>query len=212
MASWRPWVIFAATMPLRVIKKLYYTAMSLHDLYLESVTRRFESLKTLAEQAMAQLAPTALLATPAAGSNSIATICRHITGNMLSRFTGFLHTDGEKEGRNRDEEFMVITEWNAAAEKKRWEEAWKVLLDTLRSLQPGDLEKIVTIRREPHSAVDAINRQLAHYASHVGQIIYIAKMLAGENWKTLSIPLQGSEAFNRNMTEKFDGDKQQHQK
>jgi len=134
-------------------------------------------------------------------SNSIAVIIRHLNGNMLSRWTNFLTEDGEKPGRNRDEEF---SEPGAGKDQLLaiWDNGWSCLLDTLRSLTEEDLLKTITIRHEPLLAIDAINRQLAHYPHHVGQIVYIGKMIRGAAWQSLSISKGASEAFNQFMQDK----------
>ncbi|HTI92986.1 MAG TPA: DUF1572 family protein [Puia sp.] len=134
-------------------------------------------------------------------SNSIAVIINHLSGNMLSRWTNFLTEDGEKPGRNRDEEF---SEPGAGKDQllAKWDNGWSCLLDTLRSLTEEDLLKTITIRHEPLLAVDAINRQLAHYPHHVGQIVYIGKMIRGAAWQSLSISKGASEAFNQFMQDK----------
>jgi hypothetical protein len=128
-------------------------------------------------------------------SNSIAIIVQHLWGNMLSRWTDFMTTDGEKEWRKRDEEFEEIVN-NKQELMKRWEEGWKCLFDALNSLEDGDLEKIIYIRNQGHSVMEAVNRQLAHYCYHVGQIVFIGKMLAGSEWKSLSIPKNQSKNYN----------------
>ncbi|WP_431215224.1 DUF1572 family protein [Puia sp. P3] len=134
-------------------------------------------------------------------SNSIAVIINHMAGNMTSRWTNFLTEDGEKPGRNRDQEF---TDPSLGKEDllALWEKGWTCLLDTLRSLREEDLMKTITIRHEPLMVVDAINRQLAHYPHHVGQIVYIGKMIRGEAWQSLSISRGASEAFNQFMQDK----------
>jgi uncharacterized damage-inducible protein DinB len=174
--------------------------MDVHQLYLESVLKRFSDYNRMAENAIAQLSPSECEIQPAPGSNSIAIICAHMAGNMLSRFTNFLTEDGEKPWRNRDNEFSPV---GCHPTGENWHRAWKTLFDTLQQLRPEDLGKTVTIRREPHSVPDAINRQLAHYAYHTGQIVFLAKMIKGEQWKSLSIPKNGSDSFNKKMTEKF---------
>jgi len=138
---------------------------------------------------------------PDPGSNSVYQIVRHVSGNMQSRWTDFLTTDGEKPWRNRDTEFEA---GNASKAEiiALWEKGWSCLLQTLDSLQETDLEKTVHIRTEPHTVIDAINRQLAHIPSHVGQIMYIAKMLLKDQWESLSIPKGRSEDFNRAMSGK----------
>lgn len=149
--------------------------------YLESIEKHFRSYKSLAEKAMEHLTETDLLWQPAPESNSIAIILNHLHGNMKSRFTNFLTEDGEKPWRQRDAEFSVPAGWHPAGAWKtiamaNWEEGWSCLLDTIRNLSPENLTNEVMIRQEPHFALDVLNRQLAHYASHIGQIIYLAKM------------------------------------
>lgn len=169
--------------------------INIMGIYLESVIKRFGSYKALAERTFEQLSEDDLYWQYNGASNSIAIIVKHMAGNMLSRWTDFLSTDGEKPWRNRDDEFE-------AGEKSRvqllayWEEGWQRMLDTLQSLKDEDLEKTIYIRGEAHTAMDAINRQLAHIPYHVGQIVYIGKMLAGDNWESLSIPKGQSAAFN----------------
>jgi len=135
---------------------------------------------------------------PMSPSNSIAVIIRHLHGNMISRWTNFLTEDGEKEGRNRDVEFSPPP---GGKEEliSLWDKGWNCLLDTLRSLKEADLLATITIRHEPLMAIDAINRQLAHYPYHVGQIVYIGKMIRGDAWHSLSIPRGASQQFNREM-------------
>lgn len=166
--------------------------------YLESVTKQFEYYKMLGEKTFSQLTDEQLFWQYNEECNSIATIVKHMWGNMLSRWTDFLTTDGEKEWRNRDAEFE-----NDISERtqvlKLWNEGWDVCLTTLRSLKPEDLERTIYIRNQGHTVMDAINRQLAHYPYHVGQIVHIGKMCA-EKWTSLSIPRGNSKQFN---AEKF---------
>jgi hypothetical protein len=166
--------------------------------YLSSVISQFEYYKSLGESTFEQLTEEQMYWQPNAESNSIATIVMHVKGNMLSRWTDFLSTDGEKEWRNRDIEFEnsslsmkeIIMQWNLA---------WNCLFDTLNSLSEDDFNKIVYIRNQPHSVIEAINRQLAHYPYHIGQIVFIGKMICNENWKPLSIPKGQSRQFNAKM-------------
>lgn len=162
--------------------------------YLDSAIKQFEYYKMLGEKTMAQIADDKLFWQYNEESNSIATIVKHLRGNMLSRWTDFLTTDGEKEWRNRDDEFEeeVLTR-KALAD--RWNEGWNVLLTTLNSLKEEDLDKIVYIRNQGHTVMEAINRQLAHYPYHIGQIVFIGKMCA-ENWNSLSIPKGNSNQYN----------------
>lgn len=171
--------------------------------YLNSVVKQFEYYKMLGDKTIAQLPGEKLTWQYNRESNSIATIVRHLHGNMLSRWTDFLSTDGEKEWRNRDAEFendMAGTEEVI----RLWEEGWKCFLDTLKSLKEEDLEKIIYIRNQGHTVMEAINRQLAHYPYHVGQIVFMGKMLLDEQWQSLSIPRGQSGSFN---AEKFSQEK-----
>ena len=178
--------------------------MSEHEAIQQSLLKQFSTYKNMAEKAMAQLSPEDFLREPAPGSNCIAVICRHMVGNMLSRFTNFSTEDGEKPWRNRDEEFEKPQEgWPSTAAGEQWDQAWETVYDAIRNIPPGGFAKTVTIRHEPHTAFDAIARQLSHYASHVGQIVYIAKMLKGDEWKTLSIAPNQSASFNQQMQQKF---------
>ncbi|MDB5135095.1 MAG: hypothetical protein JWP37_1698 [Mucilaginibacter sp.] len=167
--------------------------------YLQSVIKQFEYYKLLGEKAMDQLPEEKLFWQYNNESNSIAVIVKHLWGNMLSRWTDLLTTDGEKEWRNRDAEFE-----NDIQSKEdlllKWDEGWQCLLNALKELTEEDLEKIVYIRNQGHTVLEAINRQLAHYPYHIGQIIYIAKMVSDSNWKSLSIPKGNSNSFNE---EKF---------
>lgn len=134
-------------------------------------------------------------------SNSVAIIVKHMAGNMLSRWTDIFNTDGEKEWRNRDAEF--VNDINSRSElMELWAKGWNCVFDTLNSLQDPDLERTIYIRNEPHTVMEAINRQLTHYASHVGQIIYIGKMVSDANWESLSIPKNKSADFNNEMFSK----------
>ncbi|WP_256005669.1 DUF1572 domain-containing protein [Pedobacter deserti] len=162
--------------------------------YLESVLKQFLYYKMLGDRTFDQLTEEQLFMQHNPDSNSIATIVKHMAGNMLSRWTDFLTTDGEKPWRHRDAEFE--NDLGSKQEMlKLWEQGWIVLLDSLESLSDEDLSKIVYIRNERHTVMEAINRQLAHYPYHVGQIVFIGKMLAS-NWQSLSIPKGNSAAFN----------------
>ena len=174
---------------------------TLGQAYLESAIKRFMTYKVLGDMTFSQLEENDFHYKPNDQSNSIAVIINHMSGNMLSRWTNFLTEDGEKPGRNRDEEF---SEPGAGKDQllTLWEKGWACLLDTLRSLKEEDLLKTITIRHEPLLAVDAINRQLAHYPHHVGQIVYIGKMIRGATWQSLSISKGASEAFNQFMQDK----------
>lgn len=162
--------------------------------FLEQSIRIFQSQKDLADKAIAQLADEDLYVQPDPESNSIAIVMKHLAGNMLSRWTNFLTTDGEKDWRNRDSEF-VITDHDAAALKEYWENGWLCLFNALVPLTEGDLMETITIRNEEHTVIQAIIRQISHYGMHVGQIVYLAKHIKGKDWKTLSIPKGQSEQY-----------------
>lgn len=163
--------------------------------YLNSVVKQFKYYKMLGEKAMEQLQEEQLFWQHNEESNSIAILVNHIAGNMLSRFTEFLTADGEKSWRNRDAEFT--NPFNNKEElMNRWEEGWACLLKTLEHLTNEDLERVVYIRNDGHTVVEAINRQLAHYPYHIGQMVFIAKMLKNEDWQTLSIARNKSADYN----------------
>ena len=165
--------------------------------YIPMTVREFERLKNLADRAMAQLGADQLFTVPGEGDNSAAVIVKHMSGNMRSRWENFLTSDGEKPYRRRDAEFVVTAEDSREALMTRWEEAWTIMFSELKPLHSDDLARTVTIRGEPLSVLQAINRQLTHYAYHVGQIVFLAKHLVGPRWKSLSIPPGESEKFNR---------------
>ena len=156
----------------------------------------FHYYKSLGEKAMAQINEEALFWRPNLNSNSIAIIAQHLSGNMCSRFTDFLSSDGEKPWRNRDGEFEAFIATQIQLHEE-WERGWTCLFSALDALTDTDLNKQVFIRSQAHSVFEALQRQLAHYASHVGQIIYIAKSVADQDWQSLSIPRGQSEAFNQ---------------
>jgi hypothetical protein len=163
--------------------------------YIGSVKNQFKQCKMLAEKAIDQVPDEKLDWQYNPETNSIAVIVKHLAGNMRSRFTEFYTSDGEKKWRNRDSEFE-----NEKLSRERikalWDEGWDCLFQVLNELTPADLSKIIVIRNEEHTVVDAINRQLTHYASHIGQIIFIAKMVLDSQWKTLTIPRNKSREFN----------------
>jgi uncharacterized damage-inducible protein DinB len=177
---------------------------SLEQEFLTSAIKLFKYYKKLGEGAIAQLTDDEVLRQPNEASNSIALIVHHLSGNMLSRWTDLLTSDGEKPWRNREAEFSEAYP-DKAAMMQAWEAGWECLLTTLERLQPQDLQKIIYIRNEGQSVLEAIQRQLAHYPHHVGQIIYQAKVVKGLDFKSLSIPKGGSEVFNQ---EKFAQEKQ----
>lgn len=163
--------------------------------YLESVKKQFLYYKILGEKAMEQLEPEQLFVSVNEDTNSIAVIVKHLSGNMLSRWTDFLTTDGEKETRNRDGEFEndLLTKDQLL---KAWNTGWECFLRALDSLQPEHLSEIIYIRNEGHTVIEAINRQLAHYPYHVGQIVFYAKLLKNSEWDSLSIPKNKSNSYN----------------
>ncbi|KAB5487609.1 DUF1572 family protein [Flagellimonas hadalis] len=163
--------------------------------YLESIKKQFLYYKMLGEKAMEQLTEEQLFWQYNEESNSIAILTNHIAGNMLSRFTDFLTTDGEKDWRNRDSEF-TNSFLNKTEMMNYWNKGWECLLTTLEQLSEKDLEKIIYIRNDGHTVVEAINRQLAHYPYHIGQMVFIAKMLKNEAWNTLSIARNKSGNYN----------------
>ncbi|MEZ5014369.1 MAG: DUF1572 family protein [Chitinophagales bacterium] len=167
--------------------------------YLQSARKQFLYYKQLGEKTFAAVPDESLFWQYNAESNSIATIVKHMWGNMLSRWTNFLTEDGEKPWREREAEFdNDITTRSELLQK--WEAGWQCLFTSLDALKDADLERIILIRNEQHSVLDAINRQLAHYPYHVGQIVYLGKMICAEKWVSLSIPRGGTDRFNK---EKF---------
>ena len=165
-------------------------------LYLEDVVEQFRQLKTLADRALAQVRDEDLFAVLDRESNSLAILIQHMAGNMRSRWTDFLTSDGEKPNRDRDSEFVVAQGTTRADLTARWEEGWRCLFQTLTALSEEDLALTVLIRAEPHSVIKAINRQLTHYGYHVGQIVFLAKHFASDHWRTLSVPRGKSQDFN----------------
>jgi uncharacterized damage-inducible protein DinB len=163
--------------------------------YLKDSTDVFRYYKKLGERAMAQCPDDALFESLDAESNSIAIVVKHIAGNMRSRWTDFLTTDGEKPDRNRDTEFETPPRTRAEL-MELWERGWKHAFDALEPLSDQDLVRTITIRTEPHSVMQAINRQIAHYSYHVGQIVFVAKHFAGNKWQTLTVPKKKSAEFN----------------
>jgi hypothetical protein len=167
--------------------------------FLRSANRQFLYYKTLGEKAIDQLETEQLFVSLNDDTNSIATIVKHLHGNMLSRWTDFLTTDGEKDTRNRDGEFDASTALSNQTKEQilsLWNEGWSCLFNTLNSLKPEDLSKIIYIRNEGHTVLEAINRQLAHYPYHVGQMVFYAKILKKSEWTSLSIPKNKSNDYN----------------
>jgi len=163
--------------------------------YLESVKKQFLYYKTLGEKAFEQVEPDQLFVALNENTNSIAVIVRHLSGNMLSRWTDFLTTDGEKEWRNRDDEFEDSIQTKEAL-LAFWNKGWDCFLTTLDTLETNHLSQIIYIRNEGHTVIEAINRQLAHYPYHIGQIVFYAKLLKNSEWNSLSIPKNKSDSYN----------------
>jgi hypothetical protein len=163
--------------------------------YLDDALRQLRKLKTQADQALTQTTDEHLFARLDPEANSIAVIMKHMAGNMRSRWTDFLTTDGEKPDRERDSEFELNSADTRESVFARWEHGWATVLGSIAALTPADLGKTVRIRGESHTVIEAINRQTSHYAAHVGQIVLLAKHYAGADWKTLSIPRGKSKEF-----------------
>ena len=170
--------------------------MDIGATFLSAILNAFEANKRLADRAVAQVPDDKLHVALDANTNSIAVIMRHVAGNLASRWTDFLTTDGEKPWRHRDSEFVDAPDGRAEL-LEAWERGWACLLDTLRGLGPDDLDKTVTIRGEPHSVPLALERSLGHTCYHIGQIVQAARIHAGEKWTTLTIPRGASEQFNQ---------------
>ena len=170
----------------------------IEQIFLDSVIKRFKEYKTLGEKTFNQLREEEMHFQPNESSNSIAVIIQHMHGNMLSRWTNFLTEDGEKEWRRRDDEFEAHS-FSKQQLIDQWNEGWKVVLHALESLTTDDLSKTITIRSQPLNVVDAINRQLAHYSYHVGQIVYLGRWIRQDEWKSLSIPKNQSNTYNQQM-------------
>ncbi len=169
--------------------------------YLSSIKKQFAYYKLLGDRTFEQLSDEDLFKPLGEDVNSIAIIVNHLSGNMKSRFTDFLTSDGEKEWRNRDEEFLDLIK-NRKQLLKYWEDGWKIVFEAIDQIQ--DLNTIVYIRNQGHTVTEALNRQMAHYAYHVGQIVLVGKFYSGHNWKSLTIPKGDSKAFNK---AKFDKEK-----
>ena len=168
-------------------------------LYLKDVVIQFHNLKKLAEGALAQVRDEDLFATLDPESNSLAVLLQHMAGNLRSRWTDFLHSDGEKPDRDRDGEFEIAPGTTREELTERWEEGWRCLFQTLTALSEEDLSVTVLIRAEPHSVVKAIDRSMTHAAYHVGQIVFLAKHLASDHWKTLSVARGKTRDLNAEM-------------
>jgi len=165
--------------------------------YLEEARRQLRGHKRMGEGAMSQLRDEDFFVTLDPEANSVAILVKHLAGNMRSRFTDFLASDGEKTDRFRDREFELGPSTTRVEVMKWWEEGWACVFGAIESLKPEDVMRTVTIRGEPHTVLQAINRQIAHYAQHIGQIVFLAKHFLSTEWKTLSIPRGKSEEFNQ---------------
>ena len=179
--------------------------MNLAAHYLEEVLRQMKGHKRLADGALQQVTDEEFFRELDPESNSIAIVVKHMAGNMQSRFSNFLASDGEKPDRNRDQEFEIGTSAARKDSMQAWEQSWKTVFDSISALKPEDVEKTITIRSEPHTVLQAINRSVAHLAYHTGQIVYLAKYFRSESWKTLSVPRGKTEEFNAKMREKHGG-------
>jgi Protein of unknown function (DUF1572) len=167
--------------------------------YLDDLRREFRKLKSQAERALSQVSDADFFTNLDTEANSLAVLVKHVGGNLRSRWTDFLTTDGEKPDRRRDSEFVIDPGTTRADLLARWEEGWQRLLSTVDALTPADLSRTVTIRAEPHTVPQALHRSLTHSAYHTGQIVLLAKHWAGDSWQTLSVPRGKSEEFNRKM-------------
>ncbi len=171
--------------------------------YLTETTRQLQKLKALADRALEQATDQDYFVTLDPESNSIAVLLKHVAGNMRSRWIDFLTSDGEKPDRNRDREFALDDADTPEALREQWNQGWHCLFAALEPLSPQDLDRTIFIRGEPHSVTDAIGRQLTHYATHVGQIVFLVKHLRGPKWRTLSIPRGRSQEVLEAMREKW---------
>jgi hypothetical protein len=172
--------------------------------YLDEARRQLRGHKRMGEAAMTQLRDEDFFVTIDPESNSVAILVKHLAGNMRSRFSDFLTTDGEKPDRHRDQEFELNAATTRGEVMRWWEEGWVRVFAALDPLKPEDTMRAVTIRGEPHTVLQAINRQIAHYAQHIGQIVFLAKHLRSSEWKTLSIPRGKSEEFKASSPKKFE--------
>jgi hypothetical protein len=170
-------------------------ALDLAARYLDEARRQMRGHKRMGEGAMAQLRDEDFFVTLDPESNSVAILVKHLAGNMRSRFTDLLTSDGEKPDRFRDREFELTATTTRSDVMRWWDEGWACVLSAVEALNPEDVTRTVTIRNEPHTVLQAINRQIAHYAQHIGQIVFLAKHLRSTEWKTLSIPRGKSEEF-----------------
>ena len=178
--------------------------------YLDDSLSSFRAYKKLAEKALDQLSEAEFFITLDEEANSIAVVMKHLAGNMLSRWTDFLTSDGEKPDRNRDMEFVIEPQTRKEDVLAYWEKGWSAVFDALEPLRAEELEKKVMIRGQEHTVVQAINRQLMHYSYHIGQIVFLAKHFRSAEWKSLSIPRNRSAEFNTYLEKKIDAGEKQH--
>ncbi len=171
--------------------------------YLDEIFRGLRGHKRLADDAIGQLSDEQFFALLSPDSNSVAIIVKHVAGNLRSRFTNFLTTDGEKPDRNRDQEFEIAAGASRDQILRAWEQNWQLVFEAINSLAPDDLDRTVTIRSQPHSVLQALNRAAGHLAYHTGQIVFVAKHWKGADWKSLSVPKGQSEQVNAAMRERF---------
>jgi hypothetical protein len=174
--------------------------------YLDEARRQMRGYKRMGEGAMSQLGDNDFFLTLDPESNSVAILVKHLAGNMRSRFTDFLTSDGEKPDRFRDREFEVSGATTRNDVMRWWEEGWACVVSAIEALKPEDVTRTVTIRGEPHTVLQALNRQIAHYAAHIGQIVFLAKHLRSSEWRSLSIPRGKSEEFkdHKSLGQKFE--------
>lgn len=163
--------------------------------YLDEIRRQLRGHKRMGDNAMAQLEEKDFFVALDPESNSVAALVKHIAGNARSRFTDFLTSDGEKPDRFRDQEFEISANTSREEVMRWWEQGWQHVFSALDSLRPEDIQRTVTIRQEPHTVMQALNRALAHYAQHIGQIVFLVKHLRSAQWKTLSVPRGKSEDY-----------------
>jgi hypothetical protein len=196
------------SLPLRVLYQSPVTLRTMNDQspaqhYLADAIRTFRDYKKLAERAFGQINDEDFFKTLDKESNSIAVNIKHMAGNMISRWTDFLTTDGEKPERDRDMEFEMLPGTTKADMLAYWEQGWERVFDAIGPLQPDDLMRTVRIRGQDHTVIQAINRQLAHYAYHVGQIVFLAKHFKSSEWRSLSVPRNKSAEFNAHLEQKM---------
>ena len=182
--------------------KVHMSDQSLAQHYLDDALKTFRDYKKLAERALAQVSDEDFFDTLDPESNSIAVNVKRMAGNMLSRWTDFLTTDGEKPNRERDMEFVILPDTRKSDLLAYWEKGWQCVFDAIEPLGPDDLLRAVLIRGQQHTVMQAINRQIAHYAYHVGQIVYLAKHFKSTEWQSLSVPRNKSAEFNAYLEQK----------